>query len=111
MEDSGRGHRLGLRAVRPQPEDACGKPAGAPDLPLAIRRCRALVAISDATRLELERRFPAARGRATVAHPAADPLFTPEPAAEDRQVLERHGIKPPFILVAGTLEPRKTFRA
>jgi glycosyltransferase involved in cell wall biosynthesis len=76
-------------------------------LPLAIRRCRALIAISNATRLELERRFPAARGRATVAHPAADPLFTPEAGAEDRQVLERHGITPPFVLVAGTLEPRK----
>jgi len=76
-------------------------------LPVAIRRARALIAISDATRSELELRFPRARGSATVAYPAADPLFTPAPSPEDPAVLARHGISRPFVLVAGTLEPRK----
>ncbi len=76
-------------------------------LPLAIRRCRALIAISQATRAELEQRFPASRGRTSVAHPAADPLFSPEPGPHDEHVLGSHGLRRPFVLVAGTLEPRK----
>jgi glycosyltransferase involved in cell wall biosynthesis len=76
-------------------------------LPVAIRRCKALVAISEATRRELEQRFPRARGKATVAHPAADELFSPEPGEHDEAVLRRHGVRRPYVLVTGTLEPRK----
>jgi glycosyltransferase involved in cell wall biosynthesis len=76
-------------------------------LPFAVRRCKSLIAISEATRAELETRFPRARSKATVAHPAADAHFTPEPGVGDRGVLERHGLRRPYVLVTGTLEPRK----
>jgi glycosyltransferase involved in cell wall biosynthesis len=76
-------------------------------LPLAIRRCGALIAISQATRGELEQRFPSARGKAIVAYPAADRSFSPEVRLEDRTVLERLGLRKPYALVTGTLEPRK----
>ena len=76
-------------------------------LPLALRRCGALIAISEATRTELERRFPRARAKTVVAHPAADARFSPEPCVDDESVLKRHGLRRPYVLVTGTLEPRK----
>jgi alpha-1,3-rhamnosyl/mannosyltransferase len=76
-------------------------------LPVAIARCDELIAISEATRRELEERFPRARGKAAVAHPAADALFSDVPGPDDQAVLDRHGLAAPFILVTGTLEPRK----
>jgi glycosyltransferase involved in cell wall biosynthesis len=76
-------------------------------LPIALRRCDALIAISEATRSELARRFPQARAKTVVAHPAADERFTPQVAAGDEDVLRRHGLNHPYALVTGTLEPRK----
>jgi glycosyltransferase involved in cell wall biosynthesis len=76
-------------------------------LPVAIRRCDALIAISEATRRELEERFPRAGARTVVAQPAADERFSQDPEEGDAEVLRRHGVSPPFILVTGTLEPRK----
>ncbi len=76
-------------------------------LPIALRRCRDVVAISEATAAELRERYPDARPRVTVAHPAADARFSPEPSPEDEAVLARHDVRPPFALVTGTLEPRK----
>jgi glycosyltransferase involved in cell wall biosynthesis len=76
-------------------------------LPLAIRRCGALIAISEATREELGERFPRTRARTTVAHPAADARFSPRPGADDEEVLRRYGLRRPYVLATGTLEPRK----
>jgi glycosyltransferase involved in cell wall biosynthesis len=76
-------------------------------LPIALRRCDALIAISQATRSELRQRFPRALARSVVAYPAADERFSPEPAATDEEVLARHGLRRPYVLVTGTLEPRK----
>jgi glycosyltransferase involved in cell wall biosynthesis len=76
-------------------------------LPVAIARCNQLIAISEATRQELVQRFPRAQNKASVAHPAADALFTPEPAEDDQAVLDRYALRGPFVLVTGTLEPRK----
>jgi glycosyltransferase involved in cell wall biosynthesis len=75
-------------------------------LPVAIRRCESLVAISQATRRDLEQRFPRARGRTHVAHPAADELFSAQPR-DDEAALARLGLERPYVLVTGTLEPRK----
>jgi glycosyltransferase involved in cell wall biosynthesis len=76
-------------------------------LPLAVRRCRSLVAISAATRDELLARYPRAAGRTAVAHPAAGPQFTAGRTDEDEQALARQGVTRPYVLATGTLEPRK----
>jgi glycosyltransferase involved in cell wall biosynthesis len=76
-------------------------------LPVALRRAGSLIAISQATREELERRYPRAFGRTTVATPAADASFTTVPAPGDEDVLARHGVRRPYVLVTGTVEPRK----
>lgn len=75
-------------------------------LPLALRRCGALIAISEATRGELRRRHPDAP-EAHVAYPAAGSAFSPVASPGDEPLLERHGLRRPYVLVAGTLEPRK----
>jgi alpha-1,3-rhamnosyl/mannosyltransferase len=76
-------------------------------LPIAARRCNAFVAISESTRHELEERFPHCRGKALVVTPGLDEAFTALPGDDDAAVLHRHGLDGPYVLVAGTLEPRK----
>jgi glycosyltransferase involved in cell wall biosynthesis len=86
-----------------------GTPAGSRlerlTLPPAVRRTRALVCISEATRDELVDRFPRAAGKAIVTPLAAGPPFAG--ARSDPEVLRRHGIERPYVLSAATLEPRK----
>jgi glycosyltransferase involved in cell wall biosynthesis len=76
-------------------------------LPLAVRRCASLVAISAATRDELLARYPSAAARTAIAHPAADARFTARRADADEQALARQGVTRPYVLATGTLEPRK----
>jgi glycosyltransferase involved in cell wall biosynthesis len=76
-------------------------------LPIALRRCGSLVAISEATRTELAERFPRAADKAIVAPPGADVRFSPNPTERDAAVLHRYGLQRPYVLTTGTLEPRK----
>jgi glycosyltransferase involved in cell wall biosynthesis len=76
-------------------------------LPLAVRRCASLVAISAATRDELIARYPSAAARTAIAHPAADPSFTAVHPEADELALVRQGVRRPYVLATGTLEPRK----
>jgi alpha-1,3-rhamnosyl/mannosyltransferase len=71
-------------------------------LGVAVRRARGLVCISQATADALLSRFPAARGKVTVAPLGVSPALT-APGAEELVEL------PPgdFVLAVGTLEPRK----
>ncbi len=76
-------------------------------LPIAVRRCGAFIAISDTTRRELEQRHPRLAATTVVAYPGADQRFSAVAAPDDESVLRRHGLTGPYVLVAGTLEPRK----
>ncbi|MEA2233990.1 MAG: hypothetical protein QOD83_3806 [Solirubrobacteraceae bacterium] len=67
---------------------------------VGVRRARALVCISDATRRDLVERVPASAPRALVIPLAAAELF----GAAGRA---RRGTERPYVLAAGTLEPRK----
>lgn len=69
----------------------------------AVRRCAALVAISQATADALTTRFPRARGRTVVA-----PLGVTPTLSDDLDIKEASQLPPPgFVLAVGTLEPRK----
>lgn len=69
----------------------------------ALRRARALACISQATRDELEARFPRARGKShTIPLAAASPPHPPVALDPALGLGER-----PFVLAVGTLEPRK----
>jgi alpha-1,3-rhamnosyl/mannosyltransferase len=84
-------------------ERSLGAPTGSAaeraTLPLALRRARALVCISEATRELLLQRFPRAdRSRIHAVPLGVDPrFFDATPASFER----------PYILMTGTLEPRK----
>ena len=71
-------------------------------LGLAVRRSAAFIAISQATADDLERRFPRAAGRITVAPLAVSPSLT---GARPREAGQ--GLPDRFVLAVGTLEPRK----
>ncbi len=74
----------------------------------AIRRAASLMCISQATRSDLVERFPAARGKSFVATLAADArFFEPPPADALDDLRRRHDLAQPFVLAAGTIEPRK----
>jgi glycosyltransferase involved in cell wall biosynthesis len=69
----------------------------------AIRRSRALICNSEATRVDLVRCFPQAAPKASVALLAADASFEPSAAPADAAAR-------PFVLAVGTFEPRKNLR-
>jgi alpha-1,3-rhamnosyl/mannosyltransferase len=72
-------------------------------LPLAVRRARVLICISQATRAALLARHSGARTAVTpLAHA---PVFAA--ARPDPSVPRRYGIKREYVLSAATLEPRK----
>ncbi|HWF26628.1 MAG TPA: glycosyltransferase family 1 protein [Solirubrobacteraceae bacterium] len=68
----------------------------------AVRRARGLVCISHATAAALLERFPAARGKVTVAPLGVSPALS-APATAEFAGLPAVG----FVLAVGTLEPRK----
>ena len=75
---------------------------------IGARRARALVCISEATRRDLVDRIPSCAGRSLVIPLAADERFADPRARSDADAVAcRHGIERPYVLAAGTLEPRK----
>jgi glycosyltransferase involved in cell wall biosynthesis len=69
----------------------------------AVRRCTALLAISQATADALEARFPRAATRTVVAPLGVSPALSEELDPEQNATLPSPG----FVLAVGTLEPRK----
>jgi alpha-1,3-rhamnosyl/mannosyltransferase len=73
---------------------------------IALRRARAIVTDSDATRRDLVARFPRVAARATAVPLAADAAFGAPVAAPGHPSLDA-----PYVLAVGTLEPRKNLEA
>jgi len=71
------------------------------------RRAAGILAISQAAREDLIRRWGLPPERITVAYPGVDPRFRPLPAEEVAAFRARRGLPERFILYVGTLEPRK----
>jgi alpha-1,3-rhamnosyl/mannosyltransferase len=92
------------RRYRPRARSALIEPATARH---ALRRACAIVADSQSTQTDLEHRFPVAATKTTAVPLAAGRAFEPSPSGDDDSVLARHGLDFPFVLAAGTLEPRK----
>lgn len=77
-------------------------------VPLSARRAARVIAVSEQTRQDLMRVYGIPRERIAVTHEAAAPNFAP---VEDPAVLEaactRYGIRRPYVLALGNLQPRK----
>jgi glycosyltransferase involved in cell wall biosynthesis len=75
-------------------------------IPLVARRARMILTPSESTRRDVVRLLGAQPERVRVIPYAASPRFRPAAAAPERlQAL--HGVRPPYFLYVGTLEPRK----
>lgn len=76
--------------------------------PAMLRRYDHLLAVSQATRQDLMRRFRIRGEKITVAYHGAEPDLKPLSRQRAERVLaDTYGLKSPFALFLGTLEPRK----
>jgi glycosyltransferase involved in cell wall biosynthesis len=75
---------------------------------LAVRSADRIIAVSGATRDDLARVLRVPSERMVVIHEAVAPEFAvPPPPAARAAVARRYGIRPPYCLFVGNLEPRK----
>jgi glycosyltransferase involved in cell wall biosynthesis len=75
---------------------------------LAVRSADRIIAVSGATRDDLARVLRVPAERMAVIHEAVAPEFAcPPPPAAREAVARRYGIRPPYCLFVGNLEPRK----
>lgn len=72
------------------------------------RAARRIIADSEATRDDLIKFYGTGPAKIDVVYPGADPdLRRIEDETEIAAALARHGIRPPYLLYLGTLQPRK----
>jgi glycosyltransferase involved in cell wall biosynthesis len=72
-------------------------------VPSTLKRADAIVASSRATITSLKRAFPLTADKTHLIYPGTSPLLPPEEPA----FVDQYGIKRPYFLFVGTLEPRK----
>lgn len=75
---------------------------------LSVRSADRIIAVSGATKEDLARVLGVPDASVVVIHEAVGPEFAVPPAAgEVERTLARYGIRPPYCLFVGNLEPRK----
>ncbi len=73
----------------------------------SVRQADRVIAISQATADDLMRYYHVPSSRIDVIHVPVDPILSPQPHADDPDVLDRLHVPGRFLLHVGTLEPRK----
>jgi glycosyltransferase involved in cell wall biosynthesis len=73
----------------------------------ALRRARRIIAVSDATRVELLARYRLPSERVVVVPEAAAAEFAPPGPAALAAARDRYGLARPYVLFVGFLEPKK----
>jgi glycosyltransferase involved in cell wall biosynthesis len=80
-------------------------------LPAAVSRADTIITLSEFTKQEIIERWPHARHKVEVVPGAPSLRFDGPSAASERagagKVLERYGVRRPYVLCVGTTEPRK----
>jgi glycosyltransferase involved in cell wall biosynthesis len=79
-------------------------------VPRSVRRASRIIAVSDSTRWDLIELLDVNPARVTTIHEGVSPEY--QRADDPERVwsqLKVHGIREPFILAVGTLEPRKNY--
>lgn len=78
-----------------------------PLIPLVARRAARIITVSSQAREDIVRLLRVPAERVVVVPEAAAAIFRPAGAAELARVRETYGLRRPYILYIGTLEPRK----
>jgi len=99
-------HDLSLLAQAGTHEEA-NVERGRRRLPIMARRATMIIAPSEWTRREIISRLGIRAERIRVIQEAAREGMRPRDEAESRSVLDKHGIRRPYLLYVGTIEPRK----
>jgi len=76
-------------------------------MPLFCRRATAIIAISEATKADLQALYSLDPAKITVVPEAAAARFAPQPAKGIEAARRRYGLPARYILTVGTIEPRK----
>jgi glycosyltransferase involved in cell wall biosynthesis len=74
---------------------------------IAVHKANRVICVSAYTRDQLVRHYPRAAGRTRVIGEGVAPRFRPQPRAAVDRFLERYGLRRPYVLFLGTIEPRK----
>ncbi len=80
-------------------------------LPRFVRAADVVIAVSAHTRRDLVELYGVAPQKVSVIHEGVDAAFAPAPASEVARVRERYSPERPWLLMVGTLEPRKNHAA
>jgi glycosyltransferase involved in cell wall biosynthesis len=78
-------------------------------VPRSVKRADMVVADSESTRRDVIELLGMPEDRVAVVYAGVEPHFTPHARDDEAEVLHRYGIRPPFILAVGTLQPRKNY--
>jgi glycosyltransferase involved in cell wall biosynthesis len=76
-----------------------------------LRRAHRTIAISQSSKDDAVRVLKLAPERIAVIYPGIAEAFFDPPAAQVEEVRERYGLRRPFVLAVGTIEPRKNVKA
>ena len=76
-----------------------------------LRAANALIAVSECTKRDATRLYGVEPSKVTVIHLGVDPRFRPVSRNEKTDLREKYGLPDHFLLVLGTLEPRKNLAA
>jgi glycosyltransferase involved in cell wall biosynthesis len=76
-------------------------------MPLFVRAADRIIAVSQQTKRDLIELYHTPAGKITVIYEGVDPRFRPAPADEIARVKAAYSPDRPYLLMVGTLEPRK----
>ena len=76
-------------------------------MPLFVRRADAIIAVSRHTKRDILELYRTPPHKIHVVEEGIEGRFRPVAEEEVRPVMERHSIRRPYLLMVGTLEPRK----
>jgi len=80
-------------------------------MPLFVRRAAAVIAVSHHTRSDVIERYHIDPAKVHVVYEGIDSTFRPAPEAEQRRIRTLYSPDAPYLLMVGTLEPRKNHAA
>ena len=76
-------------------------------VPRSINRARKVIAVSETTKRDLCEYYEISPNRVEVIHHAPDPLFHPPQETAKLAMQAQFGLRRPYFIMVGTIEPRK----